>query len=612
MYRLLLPLIFFISLSCFADDSTIRHLTDVNAEWKNHPDGLMLAASADVSNNKTFDDWIATHLMLVEQTLRQRPVENLTAEQKQNRLKLLDELNGYWHSRAFPRNDYLPYKNPVFIDRNGNYCAVGFLMKQSGHSSLAHAIDRDNKFVYVKDIKTKGVKEWADENGFSIDELAWIQPGYPVVANTEDLSGGLNGTVNCMIIDSTSQEIYAGGSFTSSTIGVPCNGVAQYISGFSGWDWIGIGDGVNGTVNAILKYNDKLYVGGDFTMAGTIPVSNIAVYDLSTNQWQSMGSLDSVVNSLVVYNNEIYAGGMFTGYVSKWTGSTWQDITQGFIYGEGVRTLEVWNNTLVMGGNFELTTGALRKHVAAYDGTQMGILGFGTTTPVNDFEIHRDTLYAGCDFVQGTDTCSIARFVNSDWEIVLKPGNSGTSYFYGTAIRQLLSVNQRLFCAGAFNTEVIFYFGNNLMEFQQDSNGIFSCLPLLNVDSSIHTFAVRGNTICFGGAFTNSITDTLNHIGLLNSVLTSIAGNPQGTHPIFNVFPNPASDKITIDFKALNSNKGCRLRILDVTGREVYRQEIVHQTFSIDLSSKNMSGIYLLEIVNEEGNVLGTQKILMD
>ncbi len=346
MNNLILPLILFISLNSYGNEFFYRMLSQVNAEWKYRDDGLKLAATLDLSQNKSFDDWIATHLMLVEQTLRKRTTENLSSSQKQKRLTLLNELSAYWHSRAFPVNDYLPYKNPVFIDRKGNYCAVGYLMKQSGAVSLAHAIDVENKFAYVKEIKTSGVKEWADENGFTLDELAWIQPGYPVSFTVQDLTGGLNGTVSAILIDSSSQVIYAGGSFTASTAGSLCNGVAAYISGFAGWDWIGLGTGLNGNVNTLLIKNNMLFAGGEFTMAGTTPVYNVAVYDMQTGQWQSIGNLDSTVTSLAVYHNEIYAGGKFTGFVSKWTGTSWQNITQGFLYGEGVRTLEVKDSIL--------------------------------------------------------------------------------------------------------------------------------------------------------------------------------------------------------------------------------------------------------------------------
>ena len=78
MNKLILPLILFLSLNSYGDEFFYRMLSQVNSEWKYQDDGLKLAATLDLSQNKSFDDWIATHLMLVEQTLRKRTTENLS------------------------------------------------------------------------------------------------------------------------------------------------------------------------------------------------------------------------------------------------------------------------------------------------------------------------------------------------------------------------------------------------------------------------------------------------------------------------------------------------------------------------------------------------------
>jgi hypothetical protein len=582
---------------------------EVNSEWKNNTDGVLLTSFSDFKNNRTFDDWIATHLMLVEKTLRQRSMEQLNDEQKKNRLNLLDGLNGYWHSSTFPKNDYLTYKNPVFIDRHGNYCAVGFLMKQSGADALARAIDADNKFVYVKNIKTNGVKEWAKKNGFTIDELAWIQPGYPVTFSVDFLSEGLNGTVNCMLVDSVTQEFFAGGSFTSSTRGATCNGIAQYISGIAGWDWVGLGNGVNGTVKTIIKFNNKLYVGGSFTMAGSVAALNVAAYDLTSGQWEAVGSLDNTVNSLIVYNNEIYAGGIFSNYFSKWDGNQWQDINQGWLTNAEIRTLEVYDNMIMIGGNFELPTGALRKNVATYDGVQMLNAGFGTPTPVNDFVIHKDTLYAALDFVYGNDSCALSRYENFDWVNVLDPTNFPDDYLSGKSIQHLLSVNDRLFCSGYFYVYAFTQYGNNIMEYKPGLSSGSNCIPLMLTDSTIYTIELMNNLISFGGAF--NTTGSLHHIGQLTSVTIGMDEISNNTSNKINVYPNPAVSHINVNVKDFINANEYQITISDITGREIYREPVSRQTFSMDLSFKNLNGIYLLRIVDGDGITKATEKLLI-
>lgn len=601
MKKILILLIFsFQLLKAENSENLLQKLSVVNSEWKKQTD-VQSVLQTNISGNKTFNDWIAAHLMLVEKTLRARDVSQLSPSQKQNRFKLLDELNGYWKAGVFPVNDYLPYKNPVFIDRKGTHCAVGYLMMQSGHDALAQKIDANEKFAYVHEIKTAGVAAWASEHGFTIDELAWIQPGYLPSVVSHDLDGGLNGTVNAITADTVLQIVYVGGSFSQSISGVTCSNIAAWISGFAGWDWVALDNGVNGTVYALLLHNNKLYVGGEFTTAGSVAAKNVAVYDIAQGQWQAIGSLDSTVRAFAVYNNEIYAGGNFTGFVSKWNGNAWQDVTQGFLYGEGARTLEVWNNELVIGGNFELATGALRRHVATYNGTYMGMLGMGTLTPVNDFEFFDGKLFAACD---SAAVCALATFDGTDWNVHLKDTVLLGLYFTGERVTSLAVEDTTLFVGGHFDCEVgggISTLGNNLMAYQP--NGYYGVYTY--IDSGINAVCKTRDNIFYGGHFTTNLAGgitqarVLNHIaniGVNMSDYTSIA--PINNEEIFSVFPNPASDFIRIEMSDDREVK--QLQLCDVAGRIILSEEKISSSKNISVSNLP-AGIYFVRALTKNG-----------
>lgn len=602
MRSLILLLLFPLANVLFAsknNEQVLQQLSNVNSQWSKQPEHLSVINAAGTFHHTNFNQWIATHLMLVEKTLRNRDVSALTVSQKQNRWNLLNELNGYWKAGVFPINDYLLYKNPVFIDRKGTHCAVGYLMMQSGHDALAQAIDANEKFAYVYEIKTAGVAEWAAEHGFTVDELAWIQPGYPPNVQASDLDGGLNGTVNTMAVDSSSQIVYVGGSFTQSISGANCTNVAAWINGFAGYDWIPVGSGVNGPVYTMLLHNNKLYVGGEFTTAGSVAAKNIAVYDITLGQWQALGSLDSTVRALAIYNNELYAGGNFTGFASKWNGTSWTDITQGFLYGEGVRTLEVWNNELVIGGNFELATGALRRHVATYNGSQMGILGFGTLTPVNDFTLHSGKLYAGTDLYYLSDSSGLCYFdeTNNEWVTELKPYFGMFDGFSGAGIKKLLSIGNQLLAAGEFGCSGAMIYGNNLMSVQKhtyDTTTYTVLNPLTLTDNAVNDIALAGTTLYFGGSFiTNGFTDTLNRIGEMQFQSTGIKHTEQESIRL-SVYPNPASAQISIQS---SGNKAIeQLEIFDVAGRRVYAEK-VNELFKTISVAAWPSGIYTVKAI---------------
>lgn len=567
----------------------LLRLATVNKEWNKQTDIAPVLLTADV-NPQNFNQWIAAHLMLVEQTLRNRDVSKLSAAQRQNRLNLLNELNGYWQAGVFPVNDYLLYQNPVFIDRVGTHCAVGYLMQQSGNDALAQKINANEKFAYVHQIKTDGVKQWADKNGFTIDELAWIQPGYVPFVPCHDLDGGLNGAVKAIVADTVSQIVYVGGQFTASTSGATCSNIAAWISGFAGYDWIPVGNGLNGTVHTLLVKNNKLYAGGDFTMAGNVAARHVAVYDISNGQWQAIGAgLDSTVRSLVFYKGELYAGGNFTGFVSKWNGNTWQDITQGFLYGEGVRTLEVWDTTLVIGGSFELATGALRNHVATYNGTYMGWLGFGTPTAVNDFEIFNGTLFAGCD---STTSCGIAAFNGNDWQIQLRDTTASFFYFYGGSVKTLLKRDTSLLIGGNFSCSSGMYFGNSLMQY--DAAGTYAVLTSL--DSSVSALCYSGGNTYLGGDFVSGdhngfpSTSYFNYIANLGYDMSGGTGIEETDKISMQLYPNPASDKFSLQAE----EKIEWLELSDITGKQLLFERPGNKTKEISVSHL-AAGTYVIK-----------------
>ena len=580
-------------------ETVFKNLMNVNAEWKNQTDAMPWVMSPLINQPTSFNDWIAIHLMLVEKTLRNRNVSHLSSSQKQNRLKLLNELNGYWKAETFPTNDYLLCKNPVFIDRKGTHCAVGYLMMQSGHDDLAKRIDANEKFAYVRQIKTEGVKAWADENGFTVDELAWIQPGYPPLTTVVDMEGGLNGPVNTIAVDGVSQTVYAAGSFSTTGEGVVCNNIAAYISGIAGYDWIAVGSGVNGTVHAMVISNNKIYVGGEFTMAGSTVANHIAVYDISTGQWSALGSLDSTVRALVFYNNELYAGGNFTGFVSKWNGTQWTDVTAGFIYGEGVHALHVFNNELVIGGNFECATGALRTHIATYNGSYMGTLGFGTVTPVNDLETHNGILFAACNFVSGNDTCALASYENGDWITRIKSSNEISSFFAGNAINTLVSANGLLLAGGDFDCGSGMTYGNNLAQLSKAQWGdttLYDCMPLTITDEKVNSLAASFNTLYFGGNFSHAgMGDTANHIAYLQLTATGIK-TPHENSVSINVFPNPASSHIRVE---ANENIS-QIQVTDINGHQILTDK--SSTTSKEVSIAQLpGGVYFVRVLTKHG-----------
>jgi hypothetical protein len=123
---------------------------------------------------------IQTHLLLVEKVLSEKkPL--LSAKQARNRANCLEILKKYAQNGIFPINLYHQNRTPYFIDYMGTACAVGHLIIETGYGNLAKKIAKENNYAYIKDLKYPELSAWADEFGFEIEELKWIQPTYPCV-----------------------------------------------------------------------------------------------------------------------------------------------------------------------------------------------------------------------------------------------------------------------------------------------------------------------------------------------------------------------------------------------------------------------------------------------
>jgi hypothetical protein len=122
---------------------------------------------------------IETHLSYVEQLLRKRSVDHLSAAQRNNRSAILDVLQQYREAGVFPVNrDYPGERRPCFIDADGNICAVGYLIEQTKGRALAEQINEKHQYDYLLNMNEEVIAQWADEYGLTLEECAMIQPAY--------------------------------------------------------------------------------------------------------------------------------------------------------------------------------------------------------------------------------------------------------------------------------------------------------------------------------------------------------------------------------------------------------------------------------------------------
>ncbi len=160
---------------------------------------------------------IKTHLEYVENLLRQKDVSALSAELQSKRNLLLDLLHEYWSKGIFPKNyDYADQRKPCFIDKEGNICAVGYLVEKTANRKVADNINNKHKYDELLTMNDEIVDNWILTNGLTKEECAMIQPTYgpepvltynhitPEYGISSSILSGLNlslGTINALQID---------------------------------------------------------------------------------------------------------------------------------------------------------------------------------------------------------------------------------------------------------------------------------------------------------------------------------------------------------------------------------------------------------------------------
>ncbi len=87
-----------------------------------------------------------------------------------------------------------------------------------------------------------------------------------------------------------------------------------------------------------------------------------------------------------------------------------------------------------------------------------------------------------------------------------------------------------------------------------------------------------------------------------------IAPNNLGT---LKIWPNPANDRITIDNGNYGILSGYSVKIETVLGQEVFKSAINQQQFSVDLTTWNGKGVYLVHILDNQNNIIETKKIVL-
>ncbi|MDD4150873.1 MAG: hypothetical protein PHE33_12685, partial [Bacteroidales bacterium] len=146
--------------------------------------------------------------------------------------------------------------------------------------------------------------------------------------------------------------LYIGSSFKYVN-----NEIANQILKWDGYSYFTMQDGIDhwGRLNVIMRYKDKILIGGDFTNASNVPNTNrIAAWN--GYQWQSFSStyINGEIEDFAVYNDTLFISGRLnkigndsTHKVAAYHGGDWIVLSENhYTFGNFSAALEIFNGEL--------------------------------------------------------------------------------------------------------------------------------------------------------------------------------------------------------------------------------------------------------------------------
>ena len=101
-----------------------------------------------------------------------------------------------------------------------------------------------------------------------------------------------------------------------------------------------------------------------------------------------------------------------------------------------------------------------------------------------------------------------------------------------------------------------------------------------------------------------TVTDTL----IINTTLSLPAPNNENT---ILIYPNPASDHVTIDNGNFAAMAGYSIKIENNAGQQVFQSAITQAQFYVDLSTWTGNGLYFVHLIDAQGNTVTVRKIVL-
>ena len=391
-------------------------------------------------------------------------------------------------------------------------------------------------------------------------------------------------------------------------------------------------------VTSIALLNDgKILVGGKFQSSISIQHNKIMYLNSDGNILSFGGyTTGSGANKTVlcvasnINTGYAYFGGDFTicngnysNYIAGYSspgiligGATYTNFANKRVTSIAVQP----NGKLIVGGDFTSYSGVARNFITRLTNnltidTSFNTTGTGFGDPLNNFDPIINSIVVQADgkilvggkftSYNGISSNCIARLnSNGTLDTSFNPGLDGANNKVSTIAVQS---NGKILVGGEF-TSFNGVSRNSIARLNSDGTLDTSFDTGTGCNGNVKTIALQSDgKILVGGLF-----DIYNGIPRRNIVRLygdSVLALENQSLKDFNIYPNPANDKFTIDFgNELISNY--TIKINNMLGQEVYSNVIDKPQFEVSKTWQG-EGVYFVKILNAQNEVVNIKKIIL-
>jgi len=334
------------------------------------------------------------------------------------------------------------------------------------------------------------------------------------------ITGGFFPAVYAIAI--SGNDVYVGGSFTNAGGVSGTNNIARWDG--TQWHAVGGANAISGLVYDIAISGTDVYVGGFFFNAGGVPgANNIARWDGANNTWNLVGGVGAIngsVNTIAISGTDVYVGGNFTSagsvsgadYIARWNGTTWSGLLSGtFGISNTVNTIAISGADVYVGGAF-INAGGVpgADYIARWNSANntwnlvggasaiSGFFSFVGTIVLSGTDVYVGGFFTNAGNVPGASYIARWNSANNTWNLV------GAANAVNSTVRAIKVSGSDVYIGGDFTNAG----GNNANDHLTRWTGSAFVPPGSEttgpLNGTVSAVVVSGTEVYVGGAFTNA------------------------------------------------------------------------------------------------------------